>query len=586
MVKTAVPLILPDNFSWNEATGQYTKLGEERKSLVVIPRALKLLRDIKGPVCVVSIAGPCRKGKSYIISKAFNLGEIFPLGHLMDPETMGIWLYVVDQKFKDANGREVLNAEERGPAKAQKAAESILKFFPGFDAFKLPPPSDDPDIIQRINEEAVQDKLSPRFLEGVEQFKNILHPRLVAKTSFNEGELVSGEALSALVQLYTESLNTPGTVPNVQSAWDTFIQTKCTEVMEAAKRLYKKEMTSRMEGKLPCDNDVIRQAHLDALDDSLTMFRTETYGLSAHSVENFLNQLTEQANDVMAGFLEENKHLTEKLCQHLVVELKESKLDPVLARLRGPQGHQLKFAEIIAAFSAIEQEYRTRARGAKDVCASVFFAYHPHLQKEMEQHMEQLQALKDYDERLTQEQAEKAAMEDHRQRLEVCGVGLGVTQEQAEKAAMEDHRQRLEVCGVGLGVTQEQAEKAAMEELRQRVGEEKNRLEDEKRVKEREFALMIEKQEEDKMRLQEQFEENMRNQREQMVNMMEANQEELRREREVITQQNRNLENVMESMREMMGKRDEEMSRIMERMVEIANRPTPPPPKGGSCIIL
>ncbi|XP_048581277.1 guanylate-binding protein 6 isoform X2 [Nematostella vectensis] len=560
----------------------------------------------------------------------------------MDPETMGIWLYVVDQKFKDANGREVtvvlldseginatgaqksddhsvftlsvllssvmiynsagvptrtdledldyivklsqrvqlrtghtiaedaallhktfpffiwllrdvvlklptgcstirdyfikkvLNAEERGPAKAQKAAESILKFFPGFDAFKLPPPSDDPDIIQRINEEAVQDKLSPRFLEGVEQFKNILHPRLVAKTSFNEGELVSGEALSALVQLYTESLNTPGTVPNVQSAWDTFIQTKCTEVMEAAKRLYKKEMTSRMEGKLPCDNDVIRQAHLDALDDSLTMFRTETYGLSAHSVENFLNQLTEQANDVMAGFLEENKHLTEKLCQHLVVELKESKLDPVLARLRGPQGHQLKFAEIIAAFSAIEQEYRTRARGAKDVCASVFFAYHPHLQKEMEQHMEQLQALKDYDERLTQEQAEKAAMEDHRQRLE----------------------------------------------------EEKNRLEDEKRVKEREFALMIEKQEEDKMRLQEQFEENMRNQREQMVNMMEANQEELRREREVITQQNRNLENVMESMREMMGKRDEEMSRIMERMVEIANRPTPPPPKGGSCIIL
>ena len=37
----------------------------------------------------MSIAGPCRKGKSYILSKAFDQGEVFPLGHFLDPETMG-----------------------------------------------------------------------------------------------------------------------------------------------------------------------------------------------------------------------------------------------------------------------------------------------------------------------------------------------------------------------------------------------------------------------------------------------------------------------------------------------------------------
>lgn len=103
----AIPLCVPDNCSWDERTQCYTKQSnEKRESLKVIDAARRQLRAIKGPVCVVTIAGPCRKGKSYIISKAFDQGEVFPLGHLLDPETMGIWMWVVPQKFTDRNGRE------------------------------------------------------------------------------------------------------------------------------------------------------------------------------------------------------------------------------------------------------------------------------------------------------------------------------------------------------------------------------------------------------------------------------------------------------------------------------------------------
>ena len=38
---------------------------------------------------VVSIAGPYGKGKSYILSEAFDQPEVFPLGHHFDPETWG-----------------------------------------------------------------------------------------------------------------------------------------------------------------------------------------------------------------------------------------------------------------------------------------------------------------------------------------------------------------------------------------------------------------------------------------------------------------------------------------------------------------
>lgn len=75
----------------------------------------------------------------------------------------------------------------------QEVAESILRFFPGFQAFKLPPPTVDDEVLRNINRE--KSKLNPRFLEGIEQFKRLLWSMLTPKHSFNDGEVVTGEGM-------------------------------------------------------------------------------------------------------------------------------------------------------------------------------------------------------------------------------------------------------------------------------------------------------------------------------------------------------------------------------------------------------
>ncbi|KAI8484321.1 Guanylate-binding protein 5 [Branchiostoma belcheri] len=89
----SIPLILPNDLKYNSSRGTVEKVrGARRTTLGVVPEALELLEGIKGPVSALSICGPCRTGKSYVLSRLLGSADAFELGHRWDPQTFGIWM--------------------------------------------------------------------------------------------------------------------------------------------------------------------------------------------------------------------------------------------------------------------------------------------------------------------------------------------------------------------------------------------------------------------------------------------------------------------------------------------------------------
>ena len=76
-------------------------------------------------------------------------------------------------------------------------------------------------------------------------------------------------------------------------------------------------------------------------------------------------------------WMEENRRLTKDMCEQLLFDLKKEILDPVLAQLTSAQASSLTFESIVQAYDLIESKYKKHARGAEDVCASVFADFQP-----------------------------------------------------------------------------------------------------------------------------------------------------------------------------------------------------------------
>lgn len=94
-----------------------------------------------------------------------------------------------------------------------------------------------------------------------------------------------------MVELYVYAINTPGVIPNVQNAWDSFVEAKCSATLKDALDAYEVAMTTQLKDELPCNNDQLRRSHEMALENSENHFVADTAGISINTIEKYLKKL-------------------------------------------------------------------------------------------------------------------------------------------------------------------------------------------------------------------------------------------------------------------------------------------------------
>lgn len=88
---------------------------------------------------------------------------------------------------------QVFKQTEEKSKNSKEIARSILTHFPEFYAFKLRPPSSDPEVVSNLSKRESSNEVSKSFLWGIDGFKQVLNSKLAPKRSINEVEFVTGE---------------------------------------------------------------------------------------------------------------------------------------------------------------------------------------------------------------------------------------------------------------------------------------------------------------------------------------------------------------------------------------------------------
>lgn len=91
----SIPLIIPKTYDWKMDTNhlQCKPRGVENNgAMKLVDEALQLIRGISKPIAFLSICGPYRTGKSYLMSRILGRSDAFTLGHTTDPCTKGVWM--------------------------------------------------------------------------------------------------------------------------------------------------------------------------------------------------------------------------------------------------------------------------------------------------------------------------------------------------------------------------------------------------------------------------------------------------------------------------------------------------------------
>ncbi|XP_008776913.2 guanylate-binding protein 4-like isoform X1 [Phoenix dactylifera] len=148
--------------------------------------------------------------------------------------------------------------------------ESIRSLFPDRECFTLVRPLNDENDLQRLDQIPLN-RLRPEFRAGLDALTKFVfertRPKQVGSTA------MTGPILAGITQSFLDAINN-GAVPTISSSWQSVEEAECRRSYDSAVEVY---MSSFDRTKL-VEEDILREAHEDAVQKSLAAFNASAVG--------------------------------------------------------------------------------------------------------------------------------------------------------------------------------------------------------------------------------------------------------------------------------------------------------------------
>jgi len=67
---------------------------DEKGKFLLNPETASIIDTLEGPIKIVSIVGPYRSGKSFLLNRLIGCNEAFDVGNTTFACTKGLWIYI------------------------------------------------------------------------------------------------------------------------------------------------------------------------------------------------------------------------------------------------------------------------------------------------------------------------------------------------------------------------------------------------------------------------------------------------------------------------------------------------------------
>ena len=225
------------------------------------------------------------------------------------------------------------------PPPTVHVAKSILTFFPSIECQTIPPPSDNPAVLQHIEEN--EHRLSPHFIDAVEKVIELLKANIKVKKGLTSDQIVTGPLLAHAMEEFVQALNDPGAVPNLENTWQVVILSKLEDTVAELVNYYEEKMIELAVDRMPLGHDGSGQGGLPTLMGiHRSLLESEVKKLE-HKL-SLLVPVGTTLGEKSAGDI--RTELTEKLIHH-IIQYRDEVLEDGTVKKVVQGGKLLKFVE-------------------------------------------------------------------------------------------------------------------------------------------------------------------------------------------------------------------------------------------------